>query len=437
MINRVVYKNEVFENNSILNNSFGIIRFINCVLDNKICCLCLADYGDETYYIASANCDNQFNCDARILHELMRAKYGEISIKDDFIYSDKSELTICGDTYCGEKYTQYRIRHGISDPMQKYGDDGYLYSFEKVKNYFNTDSYNIVNSECVLNKDYLSRQESGKYINFVLGADPDKTIKTYKQLGIDAVMAANNHMKDFWSTGLRTTHRYFSENGIKVLGIGNNIDEAEQPLLLKLKNKTIILFNCYGFFAQQRYRIFNHYSLGTNTGTAFLGKNESNSLLTRILKYREKYPEAYIILSPHWSNDFNSNHRSLRALATLAFESGVDLIIGHGPHISLGAEHQKGKLVVYSLGDFVFNTTGLDRIKGNYSMYNLVAKIKFSENNVFLKLYPIYGHNMDTFFQPYPVTEHQMEHFTTDFLGINKFKQDKDELGYYLSIKIA
>lgn len=42
-----------------------------------------------------------------------------------------------------------------------------------------------------------------------------------------------------------------------------------------------------------------------------------------------------------------------------AVDAGADLVLGHGPHIPRGIELYKGKLIVYSLGNFVFDYPGV------------------------------------------------------------------------------
>ena len=43
----------------------------------------------------------------------------------------------------------------------------------------------------------------------------------------------------------------------------------------------------------------------------------------------------------------------LRAFARATIDAGADLVIGHGPHVLRGLELYKGRLVAYSLGNFV------------------------------------------------------------------------------------
>lgn len=52
----------------------------------------------------------------------------------------------------------------------------------------------------------------------------------------------------------------------------------------------------------------------------------------------------------------------VRAMARAAVDAGADLVIGHGPHVLRGMERYKGRLVIYSLGNFMgfrqFGTKG-------------------------------------------------------------------------------
>ncbi|MBP2326911.1 poly-gamma-glutamate capsule biosynthesis protein CapA/YwtB (metallophosphatase superfamily) [Kibdelosporangium banguiense] len=46
---------------------------------------------------------------------------------------------------------------------------------------------------------------------------------------------------------------------------------------------------------------------------------------------------------------------NVRTMAHAAIDAGADIVIGHHPHVLQGLEWYKGKLIVYSLGNFVFD----------------------------------------------------------------------------------
>ena len=400
--------------------------------------ICMCEYGDETVFIAVCGAETPLQRDKLALEAVHRARVPLPPPGEDFIQTGKNAMTLCGDTYCGERYTKWRIARDIDDPMQRFGDAGYIYSFEKVAPLLSRDTFNIVNSECVLSPVYDKPQQTGKYIDFVLGANPEKTIACYKEAGVDAVMLANNHSMDFGPVGCRQTLGHFAGAGLNPIGMGSNIDEAERPLQLELGGRQVIVFNAYCYFLEKRHKTFRHYCLGANSGTAF-GTDllDDVSLWNRIRQYRAGFPDAYILFSPHWSSDFNSRHAHLRPIAENAFNAGADLIIGHGPHIPIGAERLGGKLCFYSVGNFVFNTTGVDLDASGQSPYGVVARIDFAAAAPLLRMYPIYAHNLKTFFQPYPVTEQwQFDEFASSIMGLDMFEIIKDDIGYYMNISL-
>jgi hypothetical protein len=433
--NAAAYKDKYVCSDSILESRGNIVRHLCFGDERSLHAIALAEFHDETIFVAVAGAAGPIERDAAVLEAIHRARHPWRGPDAEWTDVKKDILTICGDTYCGERYTKWRKVRGIDDPIQRYGDDGYAFSFSQVRTFLSEDSFNIVNSECVLTPNYDKTQQTGKYLGFILGANPEKTIKCYKDVNINAVMLANNHMMDFGAAGCRMTREYFSEAGVLPIGVGKDADEAEKPLCLTLNGRRVIVFNMYGYFFQKRHELFQHYCFGSNTGTAFGGAPdifENLSIFERIAEYRDKYSDALIILSPHWSTDFNDRHRHLRAIAEKAVDAGTDIIIGHGPHIPLGVEHIKGKIVVYSLGNFVFNTTGIDLDASGKSPYGIVARLSVDTRSVLLKLYPIYAHNMNTFFTPCPVDEQQFKEFLQNFLGFKKFAPAKDELGYCL-----
>ena len=53
-------------------------------------------------------------------------------------------------------------------------------------------------------------------------------------------------------------------------------------------------------------------------------------------------------------------------------DAGADVMVGHGPHVLRGVESYKGKPILYSLGDFIFQNETLLRLPAeNYARYDL------------------------------------------------------------------
>jgi hypothetical protein len=283
MRNAAVYKDRYICSDSILENQGSIVRYLCFGEENNRHVMALAEFHDETVFVAVAGAANPVERDAAVLEAVHRARHPKSGPEAGWIDTKKTKLTICGDTYCGERYTKWRGKRGIDDPIQRYGDAGYAFSFSRVQTFLANDSFNIVNSECVLTPNYDKTQQTGKYLDFVLGANPEKTIKCYKDVNINAVMLANNHMMDFGAAGCRQTREYFDKAGLFPFGAGRDIDEAEKPLCLIVNGRKVIVFNMYGYFLPKRHALFQHYCFGSNTGTAYGG--EGGVMLLAILRY--------------------------------------------------------------------------------------------------------------------------------------------------------
>ncbi|MCL2236425.1 MAG: CapA family protein, partial [Defluviitaleaceae bacterium] len=254
-VKSVAHKERFLTSSSILGQHKSIIRHLCFGDKGNYHAIAMAEHEGETFYIAVAGSKTARNRDAQVLYALYNAVNqlkGEETF-DDWINTDKTHITIAGDTYCGERYTKWRKRRDIKDPMQSFGDDGYAYSFENVKQFLGKDSFNIINSECVLTPAWDEQQQTVNYIDFVLGGNPEKTLKTYKDLNVDATFLANNHMMDFGAAGCVVNKKFLEDAGFVTAGTGQNADEAEKPILLNLQGKQVIIFNAYGFMSGNRW----------------------------------------------------------------------------------------------------------------------------------------------------------------------------------------
>jgi len=51
-------------------------------------------------------------------------------------------------------------------------------------------------------------------------------------------------------------------------------------------------------------------------------------------------------------------------VARTGIDAGADLVLGHHPHVLQGAEIYKNRLILYSMGDFVFDARTVDEAEG-------------------------------------------------------------------------
>lgn len=164
--------------------------------------------------------------------------------------------------------------------------------------------------------------------------------------GINLVSLANNHVMDYGTQGLLTTIGALSQTGIRHVGAGMNRREACAPLFLEVRGKRI------AFFARSSVIVSAPtYANENEPGIAFLDLEEASAAI------RSHRSEAdLLILLLHWGiEEYAYPSPTQRQLARQLVDAGVDVILGHHPHVLQGFEYYNSAFIAYSLGNFVFN----------------------------------------------------------------------------------
>jgi len=173
------------------------------------------------------------------------------------------------------------------------------------------------------------------------------------QSGLNVMSLANNHSLDFGIEGLQETMRHLEEQGIAHLGAGANAQEAARPLIREINGVTVALvaFVSYapGFAATD-----------TSPGVNFLF--DLQRLDEAVQEAREQADVVVVIL--HGGTEYaRTSNAEQRAAAHSAIDAGADLVIGHHPHVLQDTEIYQDRLIVYSLGDFVFDIDNVDEAR--------------------------------------------------------------------------
>ena len=182
-----------------------------------------------------------------------------------------------------------------------------------------------------------------------------ENVNILHEMGVDIVGLANNHAYDHGPDALIDTVDILNEAKVPFVGAGKNIDEAVKPAYFKINGKTISYTA-----ATQIERIANP---DTKEATA-----DSPGVLrtldaTRYVKVIEeaKANSDFCIAFVHWgSENTDLVEDSQRALAKKYVAAGADLIVGAHPHCLQGLDYVEGVPVIYSLGNFWFNSKTVD-----------------------------------------------------------------------------
>jgi len=333
-------------------------------------------------------------------------------------------INILGDTYFGEIYTEKRKARGQTDALQQYGYD---YSFEKIKAFLGEHDVNIANFEAVFSLENQSPLVHKKL--FILKADAEQTLAEFKNIHLNHVVLANNHLKDYGDRGLTYTLQQFDRANISYIGAGLNQKDAHNYFEITFNNKHYAIFNGY-WHRDTAYLDYDFYALGHKNGVACL----NGVLLEQIGCYKQTHPVHKIIVICHWGIDFKPITKEQNKLADILTQAGADLVIGHGAHTIQPIKVINQKPVVFGIGNAVFNSNG-EYTEQNALPYGCIARLDLSKDR--LRIYPIYTNNLKTFWQPYPVNEDdfsEASNYMTSLLTPQYYYAAQDDLGFYVEM---
>jgi hypothetical protein len=155
---------------------------------------------------------------------------------------------------------------------------------------------------------------------------------------------ANNHIFDCSSEGIKETKRVLDENNILSVGAGQDLHQACEPLFIQAKGLDLA-FVSYNFVIKDLVSADTHHA---GAATLDACNHDYNSLKV------EKGADV-IIASIHlgfWSDDVTEEQVEI---IQHLFDSGVDIVIGHSPHIPQAMITTKdGNIAFFSLGNFIF-----------------------------------------------------------------------------------
>lgn len=204
----------------------------------------------------------------------------------------------------------------------------------------NDADFTIGNLECVI---ATGGEKVDKPYNFRVDPRAIPFLLRY----FDAVSVANNHSGDFGPEALVEQCQRLEAAGLKYFGGGRNLAAARVPLLVEVKGLRIAILG-YNEFKPRSFE-----ATDTRAGVAW-GVDEQ--VLEDIRLARSKYKADLVIPYMHWGyeEEPEPNDRQ-RTFSRVMIDAGADVIVGGHPHITQGAEYHNGHLIVYSLGNFVFD----------------------------------------------------------------------------------
>lgn len=189
---------------------------------------------------------------------------------------------------------------------------------------------------------------------FTFRAKPE-TVNYLCDMDVDVVSLANNHAYDYGEEAFIDTMDTLSSAGIAYVGAGRNIDEASSAVFYIVNNMKIGILSA----TQIEKGDYPDTKGATDSSPGVFRCWNNDRLLKKISEVKEECD--YLIVYIHWGTESETepDWAQIEQAPEMA-TAGADLIIGDHPHVLQPISVVKGVPVVYSLGNFWFNSKELD-----------------------------------------------------------------------------
>ena len=164
-----------------------------------------------------------------------------------------------------------------------------------------------------------------------------KCIDYFKELNINYLSFANNHILDFKQSAKKTIS-FLEEEKIDYFGT------TDKPYIeFTESERKICVWGAVAYITgptSNKYDRLNEFS--------------PYKMLGQIRDYKIQNPEVYLIVYVHWGYELAKFPQPAdREWALRAIDIGVNAVIGLHPHVVQGIEKYNSGIIVYSLGNFI------------------------------------------------------------------------------------
>lgn len=219
-----------------------------------------------------------------------------------------------------------------------------------LQDYLSGADITVGNFESTLSRDGPPQQGGDSF------AARPAVLKGLHDAGFDVLSLANNHVGDFGDRALRQTLARIRNSPIDAVGAGLTLEQAWSPAVVRRHGITLgfVAFNAIGESPRATPDRAGVAEVRMPPRTGPLSRADLRRA-TREVRRLSKRVDLVIAL-PHWGDQYT--HRpvpSQRTVGRALLDAGADLVVGGHPHWVQSVERYRGKLLVHSLGNFVFD----------------------------------------------------------------------------------
>lgn len=254
------------------------------------------------------------------------------------------------------------------------GTFDYSETFRYVKPFFEEADFAMLNFETTLTP-------TSRYTGYPMFRSPAQLADAIRDIGIDAVVMANNHICDNGRTGIEYMTARFDSLGIVHTGafIDSTRYRMNHPLRFEVKGIRFALLN------------YTYDTNGVPIPKGTIVNLIDTTVIQNDLKRIDRSETDCIIVFFHWGDEYvRKPNDTQRKLAELCHRYGTEIVMGSHPHVIQPFETRYDtdsivrSVTVYSLGNFVSNQR--DRYKNG----GLIVTLDVEKKNEQIEICPYY-----------------------------------------------
>jgi len=282
------------------------------------------------------------------------SRYGELLADEEYcrinkiyekdtVYPDQVSLLFAGDVGLASGYANLETLIKRGGDITTAFDENTLFTMREADIF-------MVNNEFT----YTRRGEPTPGKEYTFRSDPDN-VRYIFDIGADVVSIANNHTYDYGEVSLLDTIDTLDNAGMPYVGAGINIEEAVKPVCFIANDMKIAIVS-----ATQIERQDNPDTKGATDTSAGTFRCFYDDRVCEVVNEASKNSDI-VIAYIHWGTELEVNPDWAQLdLAPKLAKAGADVIIGDHPHILQKIDYIGDVPVIYSLGNYWFNSKTMD-----------------------------------------------------------------------------
>ncbi|MYL26831.1 MULTISPECIES: CapA family protein [Halomonadaceae] len=228
------------------------------------------------------------------------------------------------------------VGHGMRHTLAKNGAD----LFSEVKDILNAAEITVGNLETVASNKNL---RSWYLPSYEMRGEP-ASLALLEDSGFNILSVANNHAMQHGKEAFQDTVENIGQYGMEAIGVDDPVNGATKPFVYRKGNKEHVLV-AFSMRPEEWSPDDIPYSF----------RKSEEHIFEEVRALRSRH-NGFLIVSIHWGLEYlpypgPSQIRIGRRL----IDEGVSVVIGHHPHVIQPIEYYNQGVILYSLGDFLFD----------------------------------------------------------------------------------